>query len=189
MKKCYRLAASILGVCWWLALGNSAFAARLLSATVQLDGQTVLQSKYQDDDFWGTPPGPAVVWRYLGKEPIWVEKGAHVHADGTDPLHAKLRGNLVIRIQHVDRMIVEAKATEITLIRPDPSSDKWFLPAEEVERLAQANGIPAVPSRTLFERPSTWLALGIAALVLVGSIAAWLLMRRQSSSGAGASAV
>ncbi|RDJ93186.1 hypothetical protein B4Q13_23650 [Lacticaseibacillus rhamnosus] len=40
---------------------------------------------------------------------------------------------------------LEAKAAEITLIRADPSSDQWFLPAEEVERLAQANGIPDVP--------------------------------------------
>jgi hypothetical protein len=163
----------------WLALGNSAFAARLLSATVQLNGQTVLHSKYQDDDFWGAPPGAATVWRYLGKEPLWVEKGAEVQADAADPLRAKLQGNVVIRLQHVDRLIAEAKAADLTLIRADPSSDKWFLPAEGVERLAQANGIPAVPSPTPIERASTWLGLSIAAGVLVMSISTWLLIRRR----------
>jgi hypothetical protein len=166
----------------WLATGSSAFAARLLSATVRLNGQTVLHSKYQDDDFWSAPPGAATVWTYLGKEPLWVEKGAQVQADAADPVRAKLRGSLVIRLQHVDRLIVEAKAAELTLIRADPSSDKWFLPAEEVERLAQANGIPAVSSLPLVERPSTWLGLDIAAVVLVVSVSVWLLIRRRRPS-------
>jgi hypothetical protein len=117
-------------------MGTSTFAARLLSATVELNGQMVLRTAYEDDDFWGSPPGAATVWRYLGKERLWVEKEAQVCAGAAHPLRAKLRGTLIIRLQHVDRLIVEAKAAELTLIRADPSSDKWFLPAEEVERLA-----------------------------------------------------
>jgi hypothetical protein len=163
---------------------SSTFAARLVSATVQLNGQTVLHSTYQDEDFWGAPPGAATVWRYLRKEPLWVEPGAQVQADATDSLQAKLRGLLIIRLQHVNRLIVDAKAAELTLIRTAPSSDKWFVPAEEVERLAQANGIPAVPSLTLFERASTWLGLGIATVVLIVSLSAWpwIRRRRQASS-------
>lgn len=167
----------LLGVGLWLAAGGPAFAARLLTATVQLDGQTVLQSKYQDDDSWGTPPGPATVWRYLGKEPIWVEQGAQIQADAADPVRAKLRGNVVVRVQHVDRLIVEAKADELTLVRANPSSENWYLPADEVERLAQANGIPAAPSRTRFERVSLWLWPVVAALVV--GISACLLIRRR----------
>jgi hypothetical protein len=172
-----RLAIWLLAAGLWLSLQGSAFAARLVTAVVQLDGQTVLRSTYQDDDFWGTPPGAATVWRYLGQEPMWVEKGGQVTADAAEPAQAKLKGSLVIRLQHVDRLIVEAKAAELTLTRADPSSDKWFLPAEEVERLAQANGIPAVPSLTLLERASTWLGLSIAAVVLVVSTCAWLWIR------------
>ena len=179
MRNRQRLGVSVLGVWLWLAMGSSAFAARLLSAIVQLNGQTVLQSAYQDNDFWGAPPAAATVWRYLGKEPLWVGKGAQVQADAADPLRAKLWGNLVIRVRHVDRLIVEAKAAELTLIRAAPSSDKWFLPAEEVERLAQANGIPAAPSLTLLGRAGTWLGLSIAAVVLVVSLSAWLLIRRR----------
>jgi hypothetical protein len=129
---------------------------------------------------WGAPPGDATVWRYLGKKPLWVEAGAKIQADADDPLQAKLRGALVIRLQHVDRVIVEAKAAELTLIRADSSGEQWFLATEEVERLAQANGIPDVPSPAPFQRASTWLWLCVAAavvLVMVLSISAWLLLR------------
>jgi hypothetical protein len=158
-------------------MGSSALAARLLTATFQLNSQTVLHTKYQDNDMWGAPPGAATVWRYLGKKPLSAKQGAQVQADATDPLQAKLRGTLVIRLQHVNRVIVEAKAAELTLIRGDPSGDQWFLPVEEVERLAQANGIPDVPSTTLFQRASTWLVPSVAAAVVIVSIGAWLLLR------------
>jgi hypothetical protein len=172
-----RLAVNALAAGLWLLLPGSAFAARLVTAIVQLDGQTVLSSTYQDDDFWGAPPGAATVWRYLGKEPMWAEKTARVTADAAEPLQAKLTGSFVIRLQHVDSLIVQAKASELTLIRADPSSDKWFLPTEEVERLAEANGIPGLPPPSLFQRASTWLGLSIAAVVLVGTISASLLIR------------
>jgi hypothetical protein len=94
-------------------------------------------------------------------------------------LQAKLRGFVIIRLQHGDRLIVEAKAAELTLIRAAPSSDNWSVPAEEVERLAQANGIPAVPSPTFFERASKRLGLGIATVVLVVSVSVWPLIRRR----------
>src|SRR5262245_13760250 len=144
MTKCHRRAVFLLTTSLWLAMTNPASAARLLTATIKLNGQTVLQATYPDNDYWGAPPA-ATVWRYLGKEPMSVEK-AQIQADAADPLQATLRGDLVIRILHVDRLIVEAKATEVTLIRTSPASDKWILPAEEVERLAQANGIPDAPS-------------------------------------------
>jgi hypothetical protein len=171
-----RLAVSLLAVGLWLSMPAPAFAARLVTATFQRDGQTVLRSTYQDNDFWGAPPGAATVWRYLGKEPMWVEKGVQVAADAAEPLQAKLKGSLVIRLQHVDRLIVEAKADDITLIRADPSSQKWFLPTEEVERLAQANGILDLASPTLFERANIWLWLSVAAVAVV-SICTWLLIR------------
>jgi hypothetical protein len=173
------LDVTLLATGLWLFLPGSAFAARLVSAIVQLDGQTVLSSTYQDDDFWGAPPGGATVWRYLGKEPMWAEKTVRVTGEAAEPLRAKLKGILVIRLQHVDSPIVEAKASELTLIRADPSSDKWFLPAEEVERLAEANGIPGLPSPSLFQPAITWLGLSLAAVVLVGSISVWLLFRRR----------
>jgi hypothetical protein len=100
-----------------------------------------------------------------------------VTADAAQPLQAKLKGSLVIRLQHVNHLIVQAKASELTLIRANPSSDKWFLPTEEVERLAPANGIAGLPSPSRSQRANTWLGLSIATVVLVVSISAWLLIR------------
>jgi hypothetical protein len=71
-----------------------------------------------------------------------------------------------------------AKSAELRLIRADSSSDKWFLPAEEVERLAQANGISAVPSVMGFEHARTCLGPSIAAVVVV-TISAWLISKRR----------
>lgn len=176
-------AVNLLAVWLWVSMDSSAFGARLLSATVQLDGQTVLQTSYQDDDMWSAPPGAATVWRYLSKKPLSAEKVVQLEVDNSKPLQAKLQGTLVIRMQHVNRVIVEAKATELTLIRADPASDQWYLPVDEVERLAQANGIPGLPSATLFQFASTWLGLTAAAAVVV-SLAAWLLLRaRQRHPG------
>jgi hypothetical protein len=162
------VAVSLLAAGLWLSMHGSAFAARLVRATVQLDGQTVLHSTYQDDDFWGAPPGAATVWRYLGKEPMWVENGVQFTADAAEPLRVKLKGDLVIRLQHRD-LIGEAKASELTLIRADASSDKWFLPVDEVERIALANGIPNVPS-SFWERTGVWLGVIVAAIVVVVSV-------------------
>jgi hypothetical protein len=177
VKTGQRLGVSLLVVGLWLSMHGSALAARLVTAIVQLDGQIVLRSTYQDDDFWGALPGAATVWRYLGKEPLWVKKGVQVTADAAEPLRANLKGSLVIRLQHVDRLIVESKAADLTLIRADPSSEKWFLPAQEVERLAQANGIPDVPSPAFFARASPWVGVSVAAAVVVVSISGWLLIR------------
>ena len=174
-----RFAMNLLAAGLWLFLPGSAFGARLLTAIVQLDGQTVLSSKYQDDDFWGHPPGPAIVWRYLGKEPMWTEEPMRITADAAEPLQAKLKASLVIRVQHVDHLIVQAKASELTLIRTDISSDRWFLPPEDVERLAQANGIPGLRSPSHVQPTRTSLGPSIVAIALVGSISAWLLIRRR----------
>ncbi len=177
------LAVNLLAAGLWLSMPDSAFAARLVTVLVQLDGQTVLTSTYEDDDFWGAPPSAATVWRYLGKEPMWAEKGVQVTADAAAPLQAKLKGSVVIRLQHVDHLIVEVRTSELILIRADPSSIRWFLPAEEVERLAEANGIPGVPRPTLFQRASTWLGLSAVAAVLAVSLGAWLLLRARRPRG------
>ena len=62
-------------------------------------------------------------------------------------------------------------------MRANASDERWFLPAEEVERLAQANGIPDVPVPTLLEHPLTWLGLCGAGAVVLAGCGAWLLLR------------
>lgn len=176
-----RAAVGLLAAWCWLATGAPAFAARLLNATIELNGQRVQRTYYQDNDMWSAPPGPPVVWRYLGEKPLWAEKGASIKADPADALKARLEGALVIRFQHGDRPIVEAKASELSLMRSDPASDLWFLPKAEVERLALANGIPSVPAPSWLESPSVGLAAAAMAAALVAFFVArqWLLERRR----------
>ncbi len=154
-----------------LVLVNSALAARFLTAIFQVDGQTVLESAYEDDDWFGPPPGAQVVWRYLAKEPLGVERKSLISVDRADPLKAKLRGHVVIRIQHVDRLIIERETSELRLIRTTPSSERWFVPTEEVERVAK--GLPP---------PNDPRLLLSVVLVLVTVIAAWLMYRMWAQS-------
>lgn len=169
----------LLAIVLGLTMSPSALAARLLKATVVLDGKVVMHSAYTDND-WVQNEDAATAWRYLGKEPEWVENEVLVRPEAADPLQAKLRGSLVIRIQHTDCRIVEGKATELALIRTGRSSTKWFLPGEEVERLAQANGIPSVPSPpSLFERVGVLLAILAAVWATVACVSVWLVIRAQ----------
>ena len=158
----WKVGVSLLALLAAAALADeSAFAARLLTATVEVDGQLVLQTAYSDS---GTEK-PATVWRYLAGEPGWAET-AKIQADEAEPQRARLKGNIVIRIQHVDRQIVQANASELELVRIGLPGDRWFLPETEVERLAAASGIsppPVLPSWTGPLWP--WLAVGAAMVI------------------------
>ncbi len=94
-----------------------------------------------------------------------------ISVDRADPLKAKLRGHVVIRIQHVDRLIIARETSELRLIRTTPSSERWFVPAEEVERVAK--GLPP---------PNDPRLLLSVVLVLVTVIAAWLMYRMWAQS-------
>jgi hypothetical protein len=116
-----------------LAAAATAHAARLLQFTIELDGKVILHTLYQDS---GRPDAPAV-WGYWGKAPITaVEKDTSVKPDAEDAKTATLKGDLRLRIQHVDRVIAEARVESLRLIRQDAADDRWFLPREEVQRTA-----------------------------------------------------
>lgn len=137
-------------------------AARLLTATVELDGQIVLNTAYPDD----SNPYQERVWRYLADPPGWTES-SKIQASHDDPLRAELKGEIVIRIVHVSRTIVEARATELTLVRPDPLSDYWHLPDSEVERVATANGIGEASIFHLSEGERVQAILAVAGGVVI----------------------
>jgi hypothetical protein len=85
-----------------------------------------------------------------------------------------LSGNIVIRILHVDRPIVQATATELELTRIGSPGDRWFLPESEVERIAAANGIPVPPAFRLLEGGMLIALLaGLAAIAMVGGLVVW----------------
>lgn len=154
--------------------GESAFAARLLTAEVEVDGQLVLRTSYTDD---GTA-NRSTVWRYLGREPSMAET-AKIQADEAHPEQARLTGDIVIRIHHGGGSIVLGNTTELQLVRIGSPNDRWYLPAAEVERIAAANGIPppvapGAPSATL------WLGIlcGLSVLILAVALLAWSMWPR-----------
>jgi hypothetical protein len=169
--------AVLLTLVLWLLVGDSTLAARLLHATVELDGEVVLSSSYTSPD----SAAAATVWRYLSQESYHTEISPKVELDSADPLRANLHGSIVICIRHVERVIVEAKATELTLIRAQPTSDQWFLPQGEIERLAQSNGIPDPPvvDPSMFELLWWLVPLAVVGLLIatVLVMALWLLSR------------
>src|SRR5262249_41240641 len=151
------LPVSLLAGVLWLLSDGSASAARHLKGTVELNDKVVLRTSFDD----GNEPVP-VLWRQLGEDVLWEEEAAKIDPDAADASAAKLRGALVIRIYHVDRLLVEAKADELSLKRAGPAGDRWSIPMAEVERIAQANGIPNPPSPTLFQ----WWAAAAGGVVV-----------------------
>jgi len=121
-----------------LLVAGQAHGARLLKAYFDVDGKAVLLTYYDDNG----RAGPAKVWRYLGEQPILVAKEpGGVAPDAENPKTAVLAGKVRIRVQHTDRIIVEATVERVRLVRKDATTRKWFLPADEVERIAKAAGI------------------------------------------------
>ena len=120
---------------------SSAFGMRFLKASVELNGQVVLRSAYED----GGRVDGATVWRYWGTEPMFGEVSHPFEASSEDPLQATLDGSLYLKFEHGIRIIVDGRANKVTLIRTHINSNLWFLPRAEVERIAQLSGIPAAP--------------------------------------------
>ena len=155
--------------------GESAYAARLLKAEVEVDGQIVLQTAYSDSG----REKPATVWRYLAGEPGWAET-AKIVADEADPQRARLKGNIVIRIQHGGSPVVQATASELELMRIGSPGDRWFLPEAELERVAAANGIqPPLARRIPDGGMLIALVAGMAAMVTIAGVLAWIVWPRK----------
>jgi hypothetical protein len=142
MRIGYPLTATLAALFLWNLTGSSASAARNLKATIELDGTVVLSSTYFGPD----RTSPAKVWRYLSKEPSSsVEFAPLIKANPARPLRLDLNGAIAVRFRFGNRTIAEVTASKLTLVRASPTSDRWFLPGEEVERLAKSNGIPNPP--------------------------------------------
>jgi hypothetical protein len=164
-----------------LVMSETAWAARLLYATVELDGRIAFRSAYQDDDWNGVAPA-ARVWTYLGREPLWSEATNNVGSD--------LRGVVAIRIMHADRLIAQASVTNLTL---KSSKGKWFLPTDEMQRTARVAGLafnPVLagdPGRLRSEQKDIWLWVASIAVLAGGSLAVWFWLagrkaQRQSNN-------
>jgi hypothetical protein len=155
-------------------------AARLLQVYIELDGIVVIHGYYQDDGL----ADAATVWRYLQRPPIMADEDAMaVKASATKPLEAELVGEVAIRIQHVNRIIAEARLSTLALRRVDVQTRGWFLPAAEVERAAAIAelGIPNMPPNGGASPRALPVIAIVFTVALTGFIAAVaiLVIRRQ----------
>lgn len=164
----------------WCLLGfvlltvRPASAARLLDVYIEQDGNVVAHTYYDD----GGRADAATVWRYLAEPPIMVEdEVTSIVPTEEDPLIAVLSGDLVIKIQHVDRVIAEAPLSSLRLQRESEQTVAWFLPHTEVERTAFMAGLdpPAPPAEV---RDSYLLTVGTCLLILFGCIVLTFLLLR-----------
>lgn len=158
---------------------NPASAARLLQVYIEHDGNVVAHTYYDD----GGRADAATVWRYLKQPPIMVDDDVTaVAADANSPLEATLQGELIVRFQHVDNVLAQARLSTLTLCRTEEQTRAWFLPALEVERTAGVAGL-GPPSRlpTVTTMPVGLLAVvALSLVILVGLlIAVTLLVSRR----------
>jgi hypothetical protein len=163
-----------------LSQAQPASAARLLKVFVVQGDATILHAYYDD----GGLADAATVWRYLQRPPKGVDETASaVPADAANPLLAKLEGDIIVRMQHADRIIAQARVSSLALRRMDEKSSAWFLPAAEVERTAAlaALGMPTKPPMDRGLLLLTVAGVALPAAAVVGLLfVAWRLVGRQS---------
>jgi hypothetical protein len=155
-------------------------AARLLDVYIELDGNVVAHTFYDD----GGRAKAARVWRYLKDPPIMVDDDATaVQADPDNPLRATLRGELLVKIQHKTRVIAQARLSTLELCRADEQTQEWFLPKAEVERTASAAGLgpPSMSPGNMVRVDRLPAMAGLFVLILIGVlVAVMFLVRRRS---------
>jgi hypothetical protein len=155
---------------------SPALAARLLHVYIEQDGKVVAHTYYDD----GGRADAATVWRYLKNPPIMVEEEAtSISADANDPLRGVLAGDVTIRIQHVDRVIAQARLSTLTLHRLDEGTPAWFLPESEVERTAAVAGLgpPKTGRGRLMAIVGLLVLIVLAVLMTVGIVVSMLFLR------------
>lgn len=162
-----------------LCCTESAYAARLLRYTIEVNGQMMFDTIHTDNGL----AKPAEVWSYLRTTSF---KAAGKLPGEPGAVQVKLQGTVVIRAMHVDRTLAEAKVTELTLTRPSDTSTEWSLSPEEVVRTAGIAGLDVTPSET---QPWQWWARSISAFILlviaVSIVMRWSGGKNEKSEAAG----
>lgn len=98
---------------------------RLLTLQIDLDGQTVLEG------ICGVPDTMPV-------DTMWdVLADVAFTAKGAPPQFNELKGDVVIRIKHVDRELASVKLKSLSL-QPDAAGTRWMLGKGELKRIQDA---------------------------------------------------
>lgn len=172
-----------------VALGTApaARAARLIHWQVELDGQIVLEGIATDS---GHEPAE-FVWLYLHST-VWEPSGGFTMPEAAGhPPQSKIEGRIMLRAQHVDRVLAEATLDSLAF-RPYPSQSwGWQIMPDEVTRTAKLAGLtipqgeamtgPGFVLGALLEQPIVLLAVVVAGLtVILIVLGVWWGVRRRN---------
>lgn len=129
---------STLAILFTLAGAAQVFAQRELTVEAELNGKTVLRTKYVEE----APQNAVDAWRYnLKKEPVEDAEIIAFEVDKERPKYAHLKGAIVLKILDGDKVIGQANLEELGLIRKDVNSKRWYLAEDEVYRTAFEAGL------------------------------------------------
>jgi len=111
---------------------------RVLEMEVYQNEKLVLKTMFDAPDCRKAP----FFWERSGDVPFASSKEINmIKPDKKNLLQATLKGEIIIKIFHVKRLITEAKLEDLTLIRTNEESIKWHLSQEDVERAKKAAGL------------------------------------------------
>lgn len=164
-----------------LLFASSASAARLLQVFIEHEGVVVAHTYYDDNG----RADAATVWRYLETPPIMVDDDVTAINATVPDLEARLTGEVLIRFQHVDRVIAQARLSTLALRRSDGQTQRWFLSRSEAERTAKIAGLGSPSTFRGGVAASTGVVAlaALAILVLFGAVVSFLLSRRARGPG------
>lgn len=145
----------------FLVATNIAFAARIVTVEILIDGEEVMGIARTD-----LGEDHATMWQYLKADRFSVERDFEVPALEEDPLKAVLIGKLEMRLVYGNSDIAaRAQMDQLTLVRRTADSDEWFLDPADVDRTMALAGL-RIPPRVAPPPPSSLGARLVAGLVI-----------------------
>ena len=158
-----RTAAVLLFLAFMALAPQQSFGARYLEIDVLHKGQLVLRQESGVPDHHS----PSVVWRCLSGLPLTEYKS--LESDPGDPLARILRDDVIVKIQHTQKPFVVVRTDTLTVQRRNEAEHEWFISSEEVERLAEVQGLTLSWKDRLalaYDRYPDAVALGVVMIFL-----------------------
>jgi hypothetical protein len=139
-------------------------AARLLKFTILVDGKVAYSGLHEDDG----RAGKAQVWSYWESVKLLRESDAPPTAPD-ETLRSRLRGQVMLRVEHGQQVLAEASLADLLLLRDDPQSVNWKVAPEEIDRTAKLAGVRPLPDqmRERSKLDSLWLILGALVIAAI----------------------
>ena len=130
-----RTAAAFLSLALTALAPRQSFGARYLEIEVLHQGRPVLHQESGVPDHHRR----SVVWRGLSGLPLM--EYSSLESDPGSPFTRTLQGDVIVKIQHIQTPFVTVRTDTLTIQRRNRADREWFISAEEIERLAELQGL------------------------------------------------